>query len=215
MENLNRIQANGFYVFSGRANANSCFIEKISHAKKFLVYANHFLKGYLVIYDYIITRDGWTMVVKIKLDQKIKNNNSKSKDEVWRVISERMRLFLSTFVRVTNKQKGRTGCLVHSSYQRSFFLSLKEATSFLEKIRTQNIKHYAKKKKYRGLKTHYKISKKKGQGSVFLCSKEIRKVKKEISKSFEVIDFKGLTNLVLQKMINLTISLNEKGQPTD
>ena len=205
MNKIKKVHPNGFYIFCGKANANSCFIEKISHAKQFLIYANYFLKSHLTIYDYVINRDGWTIVVKIK-----RSNKNIANDAVWKVISERMRLFLCTFVRVTNRQKGRTGCLVHSSYERYYFETLKEAMSCIEKIRNQNIKNFAGKKKYRGLKSHYKISPKMGKGSVFLCSKELRKVKRKFFKKLEVFNFIDLKKVVVQKMINHTLTYHNQ-----
>jgi len=201
MKEVQNVQANGFYIFSGRANANSCFIEKIGHAKQFLIYANYFLKGHLKIFDYVINRDGWVMVVKI---MKSESNQEITGDEVWRRVSERMRLLLSTFVRVTNKQKGRTGCLVHSSFKRYRFERLDEAMIYLEKIRNKNFRLYAGRKKYRGLKTHYKIDKKVRNGSIFLCSKDVGKVKRRFFVEREVFEFIDLRKLVVKNMIKNT-----------
>lgn len=203
MKKIKKLQENGFYIFTGQSNANSCFIEKIIHARKFLVYANYFLLNYISIYDYLITKNGWTLLVKIKYK---KNNEINELDEVWRVISERMRLFLSTFVRVTNKQKGRTGCLVHSSYERYYFESKKEAMCYIAKIRNQKIKHYSKRKKYRGLKTHYKISINKIKGSIFLCSKEVRRKKTKMMDFVEVLELNSLRDLVVEKFVDYTIN---------
>ena len=209
MKKTTKTQANGFYLFSGRANANSCFIEKILHAKQFLLYANYFFKGSLSIYDYIITKDGWTILVKIKSVDSFTDSNFNRPEDIWKVISERVRLFLSTFVRVTNKEKGRTGCLVHSGYERYFFETLQEAKECIEGIRKQQLKLYSKKRKYRGLKTHYQIPSCVGKGSVFLCSRDVRREEYWGKKAGEVFKFIDLTDLVVQKMIDFTISVHK------
>jgi len=209
MKKIKHTQANGFYIFTGRSNANSCFIEKISHAKQFLIYGNYFLKGYLKIYDYVITRDEWILVVKIKSKKELIDRVGVDSEEVWRIISERMRLFLSTFVRVTNNQKGRTGCLVHSRYERMYFDSLDEAKVVIDKIRKQQIKFYNSRKKYRGLKIHYRIGVKLGAGSVFLCSKDRAEMKRKLG---EVFDFIDLGRLVLQNMVTFTHSTHNQTQ---
>lgn len=198
MKKIKKIKENGIYIFTGRANANSCFIEKINHAKKFLIYANYYLKDYLSVYDYIITKDGWSIVVKIKSTAKSDRVIGGIEVEIWRLISERMRLFLSTFVRVTNRDKGRTGCLVHSSFDKYEFENKKDALFYIEKIRNQKIKFYSKRKKYRGVKTHYKISKLISKGSIFLCSKEVRRVNKKEVEFVELIDFVDLRKLVVE-----------------
>ena len=204
MKKVKKVKLNGFYVFQGRSNANSCFIEKIIHAKQFLLYGNHFLKGYLSIYDYVITRDGWVLVVKIKNKTHFGSSQVNDEERIWRTISEKMRLFLSTFVRVTNRSKGRSGSLVHSSYERYCFGTLNEAKVYIESIRKQQIKMYSKKKKYRSLKTHYKISSRIGKGSIFLCSRDVRKKGFEAKRMGEVFDFIDVTKTVLLKMIDFT-----------
>jgi len=204
MKVIKEIKPNGIYVFSGRSNANSCFIEKLIHAKSFLVYANYFLKGYLKIYDYLITMDGWVMVVKINSKQSILQLNYDGQIEVRKLISERMRLFLSTFVRVTNNEKSRTGALVHSSYNRFCFESKTEALIFIDKLRKQQLKLYSGRKKYRGLKTHYKIDSQVGKGSIFLCSRDLMKTNIKLNNIGEVLNFLDFENSVLQKMIDFT-----------
>ena len=204
MKKVQETKEGGFYIFKGRSNANSCFIEKIIHAKQFLLYANHFLKGYLSIYDYLITKDGWVLVIKVKSE--LKKQKSIINEDVWLIISERIRLFLSTFVRVTNKQRGRTGCLVHSSYERYCFETLKEAMKYINRIRNQQIKLYSGRKKYRGVKTHYKISASVGKGSVFLCSKDVKKRRLEFNNMKEVFEFIDLKETVVLKMLDFTFS---------
>ena len=209
MKKVKQIRPNEFYIFKGRSNANSCFIEKLIHAKQFLIYANYFLRGYLKIYDYIITKDGWAMIVKIKRKEMILNSGQLEVEEIWRIVSERIRLFLSTFVRVTNNEKGRTGCLVHSGYERFYFERLGEAMEYIDKMRNQQIKLYSKKKKYRSLKTHYRISSAVAKGSIFLCSKDLRKKSFDRRVLGEVFDFIDLKKLLVQKMVFSTLSLHK------
>lgn len=204
MKKVTKVEANGFYVFSGRSNANSCFIERLSHAKVFLIYANYFLKEYLTIHEYLINKDGWTMIVKIKSKNTILHFTNQTTHHIWKIISERVRLFISTFVRVTNKSKGRTGSLVHSEYERYYFDTLKESKEFIDKIRTQQIKFYSK-KKYRGLKTHYKVPKKLGKGSIFLCSRDLKLIHRESHVLGEVFEFVDLPKLVTENLIKSTI----------
>jgi len=160
------------------------------------------------VYDYIINRDGWMLLVKIHSEKMIADQENKKSLPIWKIISERMRLFLSTFVRVTNNSKGRTGCLVHRSYERIYFESYQEAKELIRKIKNQQIKLYNGRKRYRGLKSHYRISGRLGKGSIFLCSKDLKKG--ELKKgNAGVFDFIGLKNIVLQKLVNSTISKHE------
>lgn len=205
MKKIQKIKGEGFYIFQGRSNANSCFIEKLSQGHLFLTYANFYLKNYLTVYDYIINRDGWMMVVKIKSRKEILFNKNLVDGEVWRIVSERVRLFLSTFVKVSNRKKRRTGCLVHSSYERLYFESLSEAMKIINGVRQQSIKLYNGRKKYRGMKTHYRISKSIGKGSIFICSRDVRRHKEKVSKFGEMLSVKGMSKFVLQEILDFTL----------
>ncbi|MDA9773997.1 hypothetical protein N9B82_03480 [Saprospiraceae bacterium] len=208
MEKIRKISANGFYMFKGRSNANSCFIEKVSQGELFLTYANFYLKEYLVVYDYVINQDGWVLIVKINSKEQLEILDKKFGGEVWRIISERMRLFLGTFVQVTNASKRRTGSLVHSPYERFHFDNLKEAMTVINKIRQQQIKIYNGRKKYRGLKLHYRISKSIGKGSIFLCSRDVCRKNVNTLKFAEMLSFNRLSQLVVAKLINSTQNPN-------
>ena len=175
MKKIKQTQANGFYIFHGEVAANSNFIETVNEAKQFLIYANFFLKDYLTIYEYVITRHEWHIVVKLKSKKEIfsreviDEGSQVGPQEIWRIVSERIRLFLSTYVKCINRMRGRTGTLVHSSYERYYFESLQEAKETIEALREQTWRFYKRKRKYRGKKKHYSIPKRLGNGSIFLC----------------------------------------------
>lgn len=207
MNRVKEMHPDCYYLFEGKSSANTMFVENIKEAKQFCIYANAFLKGYLKIHEYLITEDGWMMLVKLNSKQTL-SKLSKDESEYWRIISERMRLFLSTYVRVTNKWEGREGVKVKHSYRRYYFETLKEAKLCISNMRNQQYKLYQKKKKYRGLKTHRAIPTKLGKGSIFLCSKWVKKWRKGKSKraSFnsvwaDIIEFK---DLVVQNAIDST-----------
>ena len=214
MKNIKEMHAGCYYLFEGKASANSLFIENLKEAKQFCIYANYFLKGYLKIHEYLITEDGWMMIVKLKNKEAIQKLAT-FKTECWRIISERMRLLLSTYVRVTNKWERREGVKVKHGYKRYYFETLQEAKSCIKAIRKQQHKLFQKRKKYRGLKTHRAIPSKLGKGSIFLCSKWVgnwRKKKKArdgfIAGKVSVIEFE---ELVVQDSI---ISTFYKHNPT-
>ncbi len=207
MKKIKKIQATGFYLLQGRSSANSCFIESLEDSRSFLRYANYYLKDYVTIYEYLLTQDGWLMLVRIRPMGEFPESAVQDGIACWRIISERIRLLLSTYVRVSNRAKGRTGSLVHSSYERYYFERLSEGIRVINDIRHQRLKLYEGKKKYRGLKWHYRIPARLGKGSVLLCSRDVRRKKKEAYKMLECLAFKGFTKLVLQDFIETTKSL--------
>jgi len=211
MKRTKEMKADCYYLFEGKSAANSVFIENLKEAKQFCIYANYFLKDYLKVHEYMINQDGWMMIVKLNSELKI-SSITNSKTEIWRIISERMRLLLSTYVRVTNQWEGREGVKVKNGYRRYFFESLAEAKLYLKLIRNQKVKLYQKKRKYRGLRTHRVIPSRLGKGHVFLCSKWVKSPKKRIGKrvciyegSADIIEFE---NLVVQGMIDSTLNLH-------
>lgn len=214
MKKIKQIEANGFYIFRGEVAANGNFIESLDEAKQFLVYANYFLKDYVSVYEFIITRHEWHMIVKLKSKNKIlamKQGEDifQSELEVWRVVSERVRLFLSQYVRSVNRMRGRTGTLVHSSYERYYFDTLSQAKMVIQRIRDQTFRFYKRKKRYIGMKKHYKIPSKLGAGSIFLCSKEVRE---KVNKGRNLLEnqcFQELRDLVLSKFVRSTKNLHK------
>jgi len=177
MKKCKELKPDHVYVFTSKSAANSNYIESISEAKKIFTYASYFLKNYLNIYEYNITRHGFQMVVKIKNLEQLNDaeNIQLDRSQITNLISERMRLFISHYVICINKMRGRTGSLVHSKYEKQAFESILEAREWVENIRKKTKVMYQRKRKYRGLKSHYRIPKRLGKGSIFLCSKELEK----------------------------------------
>lgn len=213
MKEIKNIGFEGFYIFRGKACANSCFIENVGHAKQFVTYMNFYLKGYLKVYDYCLSKDGWELAVKLADKESIlaKTDAShidkiNSDDELcWRIVSERVRLFLSTYVRVTNRSRGRTGTLVHNSYGRLHFTKLKNAIQYLNDMRQQRFKYYEEGAKYAGLEEHYEID---AIGSVFLSSRAGTRRKIFGEKKVDVLYYKAITSLVLQEAVKFTKSIH-------
>lgn len=195
----------GFYILESKVAANGNYIENIEEANQLLIYARYFMKDYLVIHDYIITRHGWHMAVKINSKQ---SKDKSESEEYWRQISERVRLFISIYAKRVNHWRKRSGTLVHSNYSRYYFETLEEATSHLNKMRSQKLKLYQKKKKYRGVKYHYRIDKILEKGSIFLCSKELREGGRAIVKEIGFQSFWGLQDLVGPELINFTLKVH-------
>ncbi len=207
MIKLKKTFAKGYFLFQGKASANSSFIEDLREAKEFIILANYYFKGYLKIHEYLLCQDGWNFIVKIHsleaLSKKVGMLDLRE-DQVWRIISERMRIFLSRFVKYTNRKQGRTGSKVHSSYERFIFETLSEAQTYIEGIRKGYIKLHQKRKKYRAKRSHYMIPKKLGKGSIFISSRKLRKRMKKCSEKMEVLELTKLRPHVLRNLLDFT-----------
>lgn len=230
MDAIKNIVAGGIYVFQSSASANSTYFETDELIKVFFKYCNYYLNDYLTVYDYSVGQDGWIMVVKLKsrktirksyreqLRMKNRDIESVGKMEIWRIISERMRLFISTYVRLSNKILGRTGSLVRRKYERYEFTNQDEAITFISKLRNHEVKQIQYKNKYRSLKQHYRLSSQSRRSSLLTSSIGIShwvKQKRFRSKICEVFGagckvIRGCTDLVV---LNNILSLNSKHTP--
>lgn len=199
------IHQGGFYIFESRVSANSNYIENIKEAKQLLIYARYYLKSYLIIHDYIITKDGWQFAVEINMQQQFEEASEDWDTNIELIISERIRLWLSTYVKRINYWRNRKGVLVRDNYRRYYFETLDAATIHLNKMRKQKVKLYQKNKKYRGLKSHYKIDKVNENGSIFLCSKELADKGREVMREVGSQLFGGFQNVVGGKLVDFTL----------
>ncbi len=201
----------GFYIFESTASANSNYIENLSEAKILRRYMFYYLRDYVDIQEYVISRHGFQLAVRLKTSQEIvaaheKHHPQKAYPEeaLWKIISNRMRLFLSTYVRCVNRLRGRRGVLVRERYKRYFFEELAEALLHLEKMREREVRMGQGLRKYRGIKRHYKIDDEKVRGSIILSSKKL----KLGAKKKENCQLKWyLPELVVQKWLDLTLNL--------
>ena len=220
MKNTKKMYAGCYYLLKGEANANSCFIENMHEAKLFIKLADRYLRDYVKIHEYLLTAEGWMLQVTIKKSKEIryqyqlKRNNKinpiKAEKELWYIISEQVRLMLSQYVLKTNKLEGRTGSKVKESYKRYYFETAGEAKAIILRMKNQKIRLIQRNKKYRKLKTHYRIPKEIGDGSVFLCSKWIKNEESKVIRAkkigFKKLYVLDLDKLVLTKMLKNTYS---------
>lgn len=139
-------------------------------AKLFFRYCDYYLKDYIDVQEYALNQDGWAMLIKIKSSKTIRKyyekvtSRRKSKKDlevsfttmpIWKILSERVRLFISTYVRMSNKILGREGSLVRRKYKRYRFDSLTQAQSYVSKLRNGGHDTQQTEEKYRGLSEHF------------------------------------------------------------
>ena len=221
MIKLKEIQANGLYIFLGKASANSSFIESKVEAKDFIESANRRFANFLKIREFLVTQDSWLMVCEVEdeltiLREYLKrrmNSNRKYKKpsltEVWRIVSEQFRHFLSRFVKFCNLRRGRTGSLVHSNYERYFFEDEEEALLFIKDIWAQSITPSQNNEKYRPRTKHFGFSKKERKGHIYLCSLKLMELVGGFLEGVKSIVMWDLSTNVLRIAIQFTLNLHQ------
>lgn len=144
------MEAGGLYIFQGKSSANSLLIENATEAKKLLSLLDRYLSDYIHVLDYCLKEDGWHFLVKLKSKKTILKNyeayiNKSPKafkrvySEVWRIISEMVRIWRFQYVQWTNRQENRTGGKVACNYERFIIESEEEAAEYIQKIREGSI----------------------------------------------------------------------------
>lgn len=146
MKHTYHLKPNGFYLFESLSAANSIFFEKEEEIQLFKSLLNRYLKNYLTIHKIYIDITGYQLIVKIKQKRTLLKNYKedclkKGKApkmefilEPWRIISEKMRVFKSIYVKAVNKLRGREGVMVKHCYKKYYFETEHEYESYVEEM---------------------------------------------------------------------------------
>lgn len=172
MKEIEQMKAGKIYLIESMASANSVYFETDYVAKLFFRYCDYYLKDYLNVEEYVLNKNGWAMLIKVKSVPTIRKNyellesarkkkneqKQKSSKAIWKILSERVRLFISTYVRMSNKVLGREGSLVRRKYGRYEFDTLFEAKGYVAKLRNDEHEMQQQEEKYRGFDEHFRLS---------------------------------------------------------
>ena len=180
------MQAKKIYLLKCASAANTVFFENELQAKLFLNYVDKYLGDYFEIHGYQNNIDGWVLVATTRSEKEIFNaykkrrsNSKKCKiefefTEIWRILSEQIRILQSCYVKATNFLSGRIGTKVRSNYQRFVFGSHEEALAIMKQMKEQKYSQAQKKRKYFGLKSHFDFTKKQIHDSIYMCCNKLK-----------------------------------------
>lgn len=144
MKDTHTLETGGLYLFESLSSANSIFFKTKNEIKVFKKLIFRYLGRYLEIRKLYIDVNGYQLVVRIRQRRTIIKNYKKECEEKgrmlkeefkkhpWKIISEKMRIFKSTFVKAINWLRGREGVLVKNSYKKQYFETEKEYEDYVE-----------------------------------------------------------------------------------
>jgi hypothetical protein len=91
-------------------------------------------EGYQIL---LRTRDSKSLTAKYikRCKRNGKEINTKFIEETWRIVSEQVRIFHSTYAKAVNAIRGREGVLVQKRYKRYYFESVEEYEKYEEKMK--------------------------------------------------------------------------------
>ncbi len=211
------MKANRIYLIRGSSAANSPFFECENDCKYFLQLVDRFLKSYLHVNCFQNNKDGWVMIVTTKsaddIRQAYKARRAKSKKckkrcehkEVWRMLSDQIRILLSTYVKTTNRITGRKGGKVRCNYERFVFESVEEALQTKEMMDSQRYEQAQPMKRYRPARKLHKIGKQLGRVSPYLSCAALVVPKKLAELGLQCLDLMVFVSDVLRQLIEGTI----------
>ncbi len=217
MLQIKKMAARHVYLIRGASVANSPFFESEDDCKLFLQYVDRYLSSYMTVNMFQNNHDGWAMIVSTRSSDEIKkaykNRREQSKKckkknkytEVWRMLSDQVRILLSTYVKATNQKTGRKGGKVRCSYERFVFVSAEEAQAVHSQMEQQRHDQRQPRKRYRPAKKLHKIRKKLLRSSPYLSCAPFDVEEKMAEIGVRCLNLTALVNDVLRHLVKATL----------
>lgn len=217
MKKIKEMQAEHVYLIRGASTARSPFFEDEQDCGTFLAYADRFLKDYMRVVSFQNSRDGWVMIVATKSAQAIKRayleRRAKSKKcrkefeftEVWQMLSDQIRILLSTYVKVTNFRTRRKGAKVRCRYERFVFESEAEAKFMQASLEKEFHDQAQPQKRYRPSYRSHKIRKWMLKASIYISCALLGSVERMKKLGMGCLDLGYLDKAIARQAITNTL----------
>lgn len=217
MKAIKMMEADHVYLMRGASTARSPFFEREADCKVFLELADRYLGEYLKILRFQNNRDGWVMIVRtrsaidIKRAYFFRRNRSEKCDrqfdfvEVWQMLSDQVRIFLSTYVKATNYISGRKGGKVRRRFERFVFENEEEYRMTCEALEQQYYFQGQPRKRYRPSKRSHELRKKLVLSSKYMCSGVLKGLARVRALGLVCLDLRRLADDVVRQLIATTL----------
>ncbi len=217
MLKIKKLNAEHVYMVRGASVANSPFFETEDDCRLFLDLVDRFLKDYMFVNCFQNNRDGWAMIIATKSIEQIKKaykeRRAKSKKckksceykEVWKILSDQVRILLSTYVKATNYKTGRKGGKVRCNYERFVFESEEEALEMKMKLENERYNQEQPRKRYRSAKKLSKLREKLIRVSPFVSCAPLAAPEKMLELGLGCLDRSIFVSDVLRQLIQTTL----------
>jgi len=221
---VKQMQANQLYLIEGTSVANSPFFENEADCELFLSLADKYLTDYLSINCFQNSRDGWAMIATTKSAEAIRtayeNRRKQSKKckvdcahhEIWKMLSDQIRILLSTYVKATNENTGRTGGKVRGKFKRFVFESVEEAEAVKEELLQLKYDQAQELERYQPSDDLYHFENNKKQSIYMGCA---RLVSEEMARQLGMrcLDLAGSAIDVLRQLVKTTFDFHFPLEP--
>ncbi len=217
MRKIKKMQADHVYLIRGASVSNSPFFETEDDCKYFLKLADEHLEPYLKINNFQNNRDGWLMIIStnssdaIKKAYKLRRSHSKKckkvheHKEIWRMLSDQVRILLSTYVKGANARSGRSGGKVKSNYERFVFESTEEVLEMKEKMESERVTLGQRLKRYRPSKKMHSLKKRSLRSSIYMSCAQLGRPEKIVELGLKCLCMALFLTDVLRQLTQATL----------
>jgi hypothetical protein len=146
-------QAKGYYLFASLASGRTCYFESKEEIRVFRIFLRRYLKDYIQIHKLYLSSEGYQVLVKVRGEEVLRKRYKERCEkkglvpkndflvEVWRIVSDQVRVFHSVFAKWVNRKRDRRGVLVQSKYKKYYFTSKDSFEKYIsEKNKGKEIK---------------------------------------------------------------------------
>ena len=215
-----KLEADSIYFLLSESNARRLYFRNRSNIEGMHVKIKQHMLPVMDILDYMFVGKGVLLLVRTKSERTIidyytRIQKAKKKDvrfdQASQIISEQIRLALSTSALRTNKQNGSSGCIVHSNFDRALVTDANSARQIMKRMRNLQINLCRQKKQFKANFKYWNRDKMlKSDGDVYMCTKKaLRRVDKQVAKreaqNSLIADLKHFKKRVLQNFINSSL----------
>ena len=146
MKSTHKLKANSYYVFESMSSGRSTYFESEGEIEMFKSLFSRYLSKYVEVHRIYLSTQGYNILLRVRDGNTIRSNYIKGcekqgkriktelVDEIWRIVSERMRIFHSVFVKAVNSKRGRKGVLVQRRYRRYYFENVEEGLNYIREM---------------------------------------------------------------------------------
>jgi len=184
-----------------------------------------YLADYVFVNCFQNSRDGWAMIITTKSAEVIRSaykdrrkqskkcNKDCAHHEIWRMLSDQIRILLSTYVKATNETTGRTGGKVRGKYKRFVFESVEEAEAVKDELLNLKYDQAQELKRYQPSKKLYRVKNRQKKQSVYMgCA--LLKSKEMVRKlGMRCLDLAGSAIVVLRQLVKTTFEFHFPLEP--
>ncbi len=146
MQETKEIKGGGYYLFESLSSGRSSYFENNEETELFKRLWRRYMRGYIETHKIYLSSEGYHILLRIRDRKKLilkyvgicerrdKGVNIDYLKEPWRIVSEQVRIFHSTYVKRVNRLRGREGGLVKQRFRRFYFESVDEFRDYEEEM---------------------------------------------------------------------------------